>query len=236
MKIFSFITLVFCVYFVNCQEESHALTCEVFEVSGASDTSLNGKYEITPFNVTGASVDKEVYEKTLGGGKYMFYKNGNWALGSNKDTGEISYAGEFPTSRGANTTWQGQGNLRRSRIIVTNRSAICSEDFDNDEDYEYLGDISSMSDGRNGCRGALAIKHVPIRESGSTGYTRTFRATNYRNTWRVFRRRTIRMVEVWGTCPWRIYSQTRFRGIYQSLLPGFSSHLNFKPGSIAQLL
>ena len=35
--------------------------------------------------------------------------------------------GEFPTSRGANTTWQGQGNLRRSRIIVTNRSAICSE-------------------------------------------------------------------------------------------------------------
>ena len=35
--------------------------------------------------------------------------------------------GEFPTSRGATTTWQGQGNLRRSRITVTNRSAICSE-------------------------------------------------------------------------------------------------------------
>ena len=35
--------------------------------------------------------------------------------------------GEFPTSRGVTTTWQGQGNLRRSRITVTNRSAICSE-------------------------------------------------------------------------------------------------------------
>ena len=70
-----------------------SLTCEVFEVSGATDTSLNGKYEVTPFNVTGASVDKEVYEKTLGGGKFMFFKNGGWALGSNKDTGDISYAG-----------------------------------------------------------------------------------------------------------------------------------------------
>ena len=82
------------------------MTCEVFEVSGASDTSFNGKYEITPFNVTGALADKEVYEKTLGGGKYMFYKNGNWALGSNKDTGEISYAGnDFLKKSTGNMTW-----------------------------------------------------------------------------------------------------------------------------------
>ena len=70
-----------------------SLTCEVFEVSGATDTSLNGIYEVTPFNVTGASLDKEVYEKKLGGGKYLFFKNGGWALGSDKDTGEINYAG-----------------------------------------------------------------------------------------------------------------------------------------------
>ena len=92
-----------------------------------------------------------------------------------------------------------------------------------------------MTDGRDGCTGALAIKHVPIRYPNSSGYTRTFRATNYLNTWRVFRRQTIQAVEVWGTCPWRIYSQRRFRGSFQSLLPGFSSHVNFIPGSIAQL-
>ena len=83
-----------------------SLTCDVFEVSGATDTSFNGKYEVTPFNVTGASADKEVYEKILGGGKYMFFKNGIWALGSNKDTGEISYAGiDFHRIHQRHTTW-----------------------------------------------------------------------------------------------------------------------------------
>ena len=118
------------------------------------------------------------------------------------------------------------------RLIIPN---LIYSGFDNDEDYEYLSDVSSMTDGRNGCRGALAIKHIPIREPYSSGYTRTFRATNYLNTWRVFRRQTIQAVEVWGTCPWRIYSQRRFRGRIQSLQPGFSSHVSFIPGSIAQI-
>ena len=39
----------------------------------------------------------------------------------------IILLGEFPTSRGVNTTWQGQGRLEGSRITVINRSAICSE-------------------------------------------------------------------------------------------------------------
>ena len=39
----------------------------------------------------------------------------------------IQLLGEFPTSRGATTTWQGQGSLSGSRITVINRSAICSE-------------------------------------------------------------------------------------------------------------
>ena len=70
-----------------------ALTCDEFEVAGASDASFNGEYEISPFNVTGASVDEAVYEKKNGGGKFIFWKNGGWALGSNKNTGVVNYRG-----------------------------------------------------------------------------------------------------------------------------------------------
>ena len=90
-----------------------------------------------------------------------------------------------------------------------------------------------MTDGRDGCRGALAIVHKPINNPLETK-TRTFRAANYRNTWGVFRRREITFVEVWGTCPWRLYPQRKFRGEYMSLRPGFSSSLSFLPKSIAQ--
>ena len=110
-----------------------------------------------------------------------------------------------------------------------------TSDFDNDEDYQYLGDLSSMTDGRDGCRGALAIIHMPESQPLSTGYTRTFKATNYRNTWRLFRRRSVARVEVWGTCPWRLYTGKWFRGEYKSLNPGFKSHIDFAPKSIAQL-
>ena len=108
-------------------------------------------------------------------------------------------------------------------------------DYDNDEDYEYLGDLSSMTDGRDGCRGALAIVHKPIGSPLSSGHTRTFMAMNYVNTWSAFRRREITSVEVWGTCPWRLYRQKRFRGTYKTLRPGFSSHVSFLPKSIAQI-
>ena len=92
-----------------------------------------------------------------------------------------------------------------------------------------------MTDGRNGCRGALAIIHMPRSRPQSIGFTRTFKATNYRNTWRLFRRRSVARVEVWGTCPWRLYTGKWFRGEYKSLNPGFKSHIDFAPKSIAQL-
>ena len=94
-----------------------------------------------------------------------------------------------------------------------------------------------MTDGRNGCRGALAIIHMPLSDPYSSGYTRTFKATNYRNTRRVFRRRTISRVEVWGTCSWRLYPRRRFRpsNEYIALNPGFNAHIDFVPYSIAQL-
>ena len=70
-----------------------ALTCDEFEVVGASDASFNGKYEVSPLNVTGASQNEAVYEKKNGGGKFIFWKNAGWALGSNKTTGVVDYRG-----------------------------------------------------------------------------------------------------------------------------------------------
>ena len=63
----------------------------MFEVSGATDTSYNGVYEVSPFNVTWAQ-DKDVYEKK-NAGKFMFWKDGGWAIGSNLNTGVVNYAG-----------------------------------------------------------------------------------------------------------------------------------------------
>ena len=70
-----------------------ALRCDEFEVSGATDTSFDGEYEVSPLTVFGASEDEDVYEKKNGGGKFIFWKNGVWNLGSNKDTGVINYSG-----------------------------------------------------------------------------------------------------------------------------------------------
>jgi len=238
MKKISFYIFLFSIYLANCEEiaESEALTCDEFEVAGASDASFNGEYEVSPLNVTGASQNEAVYEKKNGGGKFIFWKNAGWALGSNKTTGVVDYRGQLPTAKGTNTTWQGIGGQRDSTITIINRSAVCSEDFDTDEDDEYLGDLISMSDGRNGCRGALAIFHMPQRQSRSIGtHTRTFKPTNYRNTWRLFRRRSVARVEVWGTCSWRLYHGKFFRGGYLPLRPGSNNHVNFGPKSIAQL-
>ena len=102
-------------------------------------------------------------------------------------------------------------------------------------EYRERRDISPIVFGDPGCSGALAIIHKPVGNPSSIGYIRKFRPGTYRNTWRVFRRSCIVMVEVWGTCSWRLYPQSRFRGRYQTLTPGFSSQINFIPRSIAQI-
>lgn len=217
---------------VKCQDVSEAITCDEFEVTEAADTSFDGVYEVSPLDVLGASEDEPVYEKKNGGGKFLFRKDGVWNLGSNNNTGAINYSGELPASRGASKTWGVTGG---SRVTVINRNAVCSEDFDRDEDSEYLGDLSTMTNGRNGCRGALAIIHVPETDPDNSGYMRTFRATNYWNLRRAFRRRRVQSVEVWGTCSWRLFPRRRFRGAPVYLNPGFNGHVNFRPYSIAQL-
>ena len=68
------------------------MSCDVFEVSGATDTSFNGEYEVSPVTVPWAQ-DKDVYEKKITGGKFMFWKDGEWALGTNLNTGAVNYAG-----------------------------------------------------------------------------------------------------------------------------------------------
>ena len=63
----------------------------MFEVTGATDISFNGKYEVSPFTVTGALEDEAVYEKKNGGGKFIFKNNSGWFLGS--QTGIVNYSG-----------------------------------------------------------------------------------------------------------------------------------------------
>ena len=109
-------------------------------------------------------------------------------------------------------------------------------DYDNDEDYEYLGAyVSGMREGRDGCIGLLAITHKPLGDPLSRGQTSTFVPMSYRNTWNLFRRHEITLVEVWGTCPWRLYPERNFGGRYKSLRSGYSSHVPFLPKSIAQI-
>ena len=96
-------------------------------------------------------------------------------------------------------------------------------------------DLSPMTYGRDGCRGVLAIVYSSTSDPYGSTYIRTFRPTNYRNTKRVFRRRCIVRVEVWGTCSWRLYEHTSFRGRYVSLSPGVNSYITVLPRSIAQM-
>ena len=91
-----------------------------------------------------------------------------------------------------------------------------------------------MVGGANGCFGALAIEHRAAGNPNSATHTRTFRPSNYPRTRRAFRGREIVRAEVWGNCPWRLHSRTRFRGQYVGLRGGFNSHVNLLPFSISQ--
>ena len=106
-------------------------------------------------------------------------------------------------------------------------------EFENDDDE--LSDITVTSPGKNGCRGSLAIVHSLTSDTSGTLSTRTFQPASYKNTGRVFRRRSIQIVEVSGTCSWRLYPQKRFGGAYTTLNSGFRSHVSFVPLSIAQI-
>ena len=68
------------------------MRCDVFEVTGASDSSFNGEYEVSPFHVAGALEDETVYEKINGDGKFIFKNVAGWALGS--QAGAINYSGK----------------------------------------------------------------------------------------------------------------------------------------------
>ena len=108
-------------------------------------------------------------------------------------------------------------------------------EFENDDDDDELGDVTQTAPGRNGCHGLLAIVHSLASDPSGDLTTRTFAPASYRNTERVFRRRSIQIVEVSGTCSWRLYPQRRFRGTYTTLTSGFRSHVRFTPLSIAQI-
>jgi len=235
MGVFSFLIIVSSIYLVKCQnDESSVLFCDELTVSRASDASFNGEYELGPFTANGAP-NKEVYEKK-DRSKVIFWKSGEWAIGprASLTTGEANYGGALEIVRGSSNTWLGKENLRGSVITVTNTSRPCSEEFENDEDDE-LGDITETLPGRNGCRGSLAIVHSLASDPSGTPRTRTFAPANYWNTERVFRRRSIQIVEVSGTCGWRLYPQRKFGGVYTTLPSGFRSHVSFVPLSIAQI-
>jgi len=210
------------------------LFCDELTVSGASNTSFNGEYELGPFTAN-AAPNREVYEKR-DGSKVIFWKNGEWAIGprASLTTGLANYGGGLGLLRGSSNTWRGKGSLRGSVITVTNTSKPCSLEIENDD--EGLNDcLTCLTPGRNGCRGLLSIIHSPTSDTSGPLTTRTFQPASYKNTGRVFRRRTIQIVEVSGTCSWRLYPQKRFRGAYRNLTSGFRSHVPFVPFSIVQI-
>ena len=67
------------------------MRCDVFEVTGATNTTFNGEYEVSPFTVTGALEDEVAYENKNRNGTFIFKNNAGWAIGSRD--GDINYSG-----------------------------------------------------------------------------------------------------------------------------------------------
>jgi len=213
------------------------LFCDELTVSRASDTSFNGEYVLGPFTAN-AAPNREVYEKR-DGSKVIFWKNGEWAIGprASLTTGLANYGGLL---RGSNNTWLGKGSRRGSVITVTDTSKPCSEEFENDdvddEDDGLRGDLTgTFKSGRNECRGSLSIIYSLARDTNGPLSTIILQPASYKNTGRVFRRRSIQVVEVDGNCSWRLYPQRWFGGAYRTLTPGFRSYVPFLPLSIVQM-
>ena len=95
-------------------------------------------------------------------------------------------------------------------------------------------EISKGNPGTNGCRGALAIMYRNANDPSSEVKTEIFYPSKYKNTSRLFRRKAITRVEVWGNCPWRLFPLRNFRGRFIDLSGGFASSINFLPKSISQ--
>ena len=121
--------------------------------------------------------------------------------------------------------------LRLTNSNLTHKFFVL--EFDTD-DFECLIGMTFAS-GRNGCRGSLRIIHSLAGDTNGPLSTRTFQPASYENTGSVFRGRSIQIVEVRGTCSWRLYPQRRFRGGYTTVTSGFRSHVPFVPFSIVQI-
>ena len=106
-------------------------------------------------------------------------------------------------------------------------------DVDADEEDYYLDDVTSTMRGPNNCRGVLMITHSSENDPSGSRRKRTFQPNTYRNTKRLFRRRSIQSIQVTGTCSWNLYSEKRFRGTIRTFVSGSQSHQSFKPFSIA---
>ena len=109
-------------------------------------------------------------------------------------------------------------------VAVTVRNVSCDR---------ILDDVTSTMRGPNNCQGVLIITYSSVNDPSGSRRKRTFQPNSYRNTKKIFRRRSIQSIQVTGTCSWNLYSQKRFRGTSRAFVSGSQSHLSFIPYSIA---
>ena len=118
--------------------------------------------------------------------------------------------------------------------VVVNGSMVRYTADPDDEDY--FDDITAMrSSDIFQCSGQMAIYYGPVGNPLSNFKVAMFPPKKYRRTSRMFRRKRIVKVEIWGNCNWMIFARTHFRGQNMTLNAGAQSRLNFQPKSIQNI-
>ena len=115
--------------------------------------------------------------------------------------------------------------------VVVNGSTVRYTADPDDEDY--FDDITgTRTSGINRCNGKMAIYYGPVGNPLSNFKVAMLPPKMYRRTSRMFRRKQIVKVEIWGHCNWMVFARTQFRGRNMTLTGGYNSRLNFQPKSI----
>lgn len=231
---------------VNCQESS----CDTLSVSGVGNSDFDGTYR--PYNYSVSWMANEDVYKKVNGSKYLFPLNSSnstdssqWGLGSATSliTGQHFFNGILEN----NATWTGRGIYNGTTILITDTSCRSNEieefsppsmsvtidgstvQYEGDEDY---GEVSYTLYAGNRCFGKLAVYYGPVGNPLSNFRMIYIRPGAYRRTSRMFRRKQIVKVQVFGNCRWNFYTRSNFGGQHITRGFGNSQPLTFRPNSI----